>query len=627
MYKALENLYSQVLISEMNQAVIDYIDEHKEYLPFHDIFGEQLRIVIPLTPDQIGLEIIDALSEIEGYQKLTPDHEVSRKIKLDPKYGKGDYKIQLIAVGKAIQSLKIPNELKSKYLDWYALNKNSLYELQFFDEDMKILNEYVIVLSRAPVDIVRMSDGDWGFSPGTYERSCHNSKGSFFKCALQEAISGGAIAFLVKKEDIQDAIDNDRFQESDLFEDDDRGITGPKPTTRLRIRMLDVRMPTETNKHNIQQIAVPETRIYGNSKIIPNFYRTVKNYIRKAQPYSADELMDAIGEGGRERISLRGGTQNDNNMDTLLNKLYDNKVEFNPNIYHNQSDSSNERDLNTDEFVDEVDQEAIAEEQKDQLESELDYIENRYLSVYHSGVGYYADISWDDAEPYVYYDANGHIVIDLDSDYETDTDFPDDIESYHLYQLRARNGNTSNLSRFGNGDNIAKLKKFIQALDQYDPTGELLDCTDSIRNDSSSQMIFNLKFNGGNGMSSDSSDYKDFIEDVVNMLDEQYDGIKKAIQKALLVSGYIETSDNVDYSEPDDAQDFLDQLEYVEFENNVISINISIPIDKRNRIRLPEFDGEFTTPMGNFLVNYLTSQYKPTVQQDQLEFSNLYERF
>jgi hypothetical protein len=59
MYKALENLYSQVLISEMNRAVVDYIDENKNYLPFHDIFGDELRIAIPLETDAIGLEIID----------------------------------------------------------------------------------------------------------------------------------------------------------------------------------------------------------------------------------------------------------------------------------------------------------------------------------------------------------------------------------------------------------------------------------------------------------------------------------------------------------------------------------------------------------------------------------------
>jgi hypothetical protein len=628
MYKALENLYSQVLISEMNQSVIDYIENHKEQLPFHDIFGDKLRIVIPLSPDEIGLEIINALSKIEGYEKITRENEVSRKIKLDPKYGKGDYKVQLIAVGKAIQSLKIPNDLKSKYLDWYALHKDSLFELQYADYDVDILNKYVIVLSRAPVDIVRMSDGDWGFSPGTRERSCHNRMGSFFECALQEAISGGAIAFLVKKEDIQDAIDNDRFQESDLFKDPDRGITGPEATARLRIRMLDVHMPNETDEDNIQQIAVPETRIYGNS-VIPNFYRTVKNYIRKVQPYSADELMNAIGEGGPSRISIRGGTQKDNNMDTLLNKLYDNKYEFNPNIYHNKSDMSSEGDLDIDDIDDEVDREALAEEERDQLENELSYIENRYFSGNHSSVGYYTDII-DDEEAYVYYDAHGKLTISLDSDYETDSDFQDEIDSWGIRKLRLKNTDDSEIARYGvKGEELRKLKKFIQALDQYDPTGELLDLTDQIQNHSSDELVFVLKFNYGNGSSSDPSDYKDFIEDVVNMLDENYDDIKKAVQKALAVSGYIENeSSGVDYTEYKNAQELLDELEHIGFKNNVIQIGMSIPIDRRNVITLKGFDDEVSEAMGNFLVNYLTKEYKQSVNKpEQLEFSKLYESF
>jgi hypothetical protein len=622
MYKALENLYSQVLISEMNQAVVDYIDENKNYLPFHDIFGDELRIAIPLETDAIGLEIIDALSKIEGYNGLTPSHEVLRKIKLDPKYGKGDYKAQLINIGKAIQSLKIPDDVKKKYLNWYARYKDSLYDLQHYSQSEGDLDEYAIVLSRAPIDLVRMSDHD-------RITSCHSRTGSHFECAVQEAISGGAIAYLVKKESVQKAIDADRFQEADLFKDYDRGVSGPTPKARLRIRMLDLRMPTDKDKHNIQEIAVPETRIYGDASV-PNFYRTVKNYIRNVQPYSADSILNAIGEGGREKVSLRGGTYTDNDLHTLLDSLYDRTEEFNPNIYHHQPDMTNQDRISADELED-VDQEAIAEEQKDELERELDNIETRYFSAEHSSVGYYSDINWDGGEAYIYYDANGQIVIDLDSDYETDTDFPDEIDSYELVQLRSKNGNTSNLKTFGSDDDIAKLKKFIQALNQYDPTKskKLLDCVESISNNSSSQFIFRLKFNGGDGSSSDPSDYKDFIEDVVNMLDENYDGIKKAVQKALAVSGYIENeSSGVDYTEYKNAQELLDELEHIRFENNVIQIGMSIPIDRRNVITLKGFDDEVSGAMGNFLVNYLTKEYKQSVNKpEQLEFSKLYESF
>ena len=70
------------------------------------------------------------------------------------------------------------------------------------EDDSKIgerSNDYSIVLSRAPIDVLRMSD----FLEEGIE-SCHSSGGSYFYCALAEAQNEGAIAFAVSTEDLQD---------------------------------------------------------------------------------------------------------------------------------------------------------------------------------------------------------------------------------------------------------------------------------------------------------------------------------------------------------------------------------------------------------------------------------------
>ena len=67
-----------------------------------------------------------------------------------------------------------------------------------------------IVYSRAPIDVLRMSDHPM-------ISSCHSQGGGFFQCAVQEAIRGGAIAYSVNQEDIQKIIDEDRLQDIEIL--------------------------------------------------------------------------------------------------------------------------------------------------------------------------------------------------------------------------------------------------------------------------------------------------------------------------------------------------------------------------------------------------------------------------
>ena len=65
----LENLYSKVVINEISSK---YVDEVKDAiadneLPFNNIFGDKLRIVIPVKGTKTYTEILDAVSKIKNY--------------------------------------------------------------------------------------------------------------------------------------------------------------------------------------------------------------------------------------------------------------------------------------------------------------------------------------------------------------------------------------------------------------------------------------------------------------------------------------------------------------------------------------------------------------------------------
>ena len=79
--------------------------------------------------------------------------------------------------------------------------------------ELHFATKYSIIISRAPMDILRMSDHDgWD--------SCHSTGGSYFKCAIEESVSGGAIAYIVNSKDL-DKID---LEASEIFRDSARKI-------------------------------------------------------------------------------------------------------------------------------------------------------------------------------------------------------------------------------------------------------------------------------------------------------------------------------------------------------------------------------------------------------------------
>jgi hypothetical protein len=189
-------------------------------------------------------------------------------------------------------------------------------------------NKYSIIVSRDPIDILRMSDFD-------RITSCHTppSRGggdSYYKCAVAEAHGHGAIAYVVETEDLFQATDTSsiesaeqEIQEGELFADDQRYGNHPhhenlEPVSRLRLRQVRAGT-TDQPKIEHQQIAVPETRVYGIK--IPGFLDRVFEWAKSAQAAT----IEAIPE---DAMWIKyGGSYEDNNIKGLILDLTGRELE------------------------------------------------------------------------------------------------------------------------------------------------------------------------------------------------------------------------------------------------------------------------------------------------------------
>jgi len=376
----LQELYESVLITEMNQKVVDYLNQHSDVLPFDHIFGDKMRVAFPIGTDITAQSIMDDLKRIQHFDKVDlKKGEVIRKIKLDPKYGQGEHKEQKINIGKAIAALKVSENKRKKYLDWFAMYKDNLESA--FEKP-----EFIVILSRAPIDVVRMSDH-------RNISSCHSQGGGYFQCAIQEAISGGAVAYVVREEDFNELTEED-FQKREIFVDSDRGISGAyglRPMSRLRVRRL-------VDDYG-DEIAIPDTKIYGDTTI-PNFYKSLVNYLKNKQATTPEDFRGAS-------YTKKGGTYYDDEIRDLVANYFtdEESTQYSSDfksIKHDWDDESTE-----------------SRHSQLGLEDELEEIKESY-----NGRLIYSDVDyWVDNDEQIMFRASGTSTIDL-----MKFNLPDDVE-------------------------------------------------------------------------------------------------------------------------------------------------------------------------------------------------------
>lgn len=143
-------------------------------------------------------------------------------------------------------------------------------------------SKYSVVLSRHPIDVLRMSD----FRD---IQSCHSEGNSYFRCAIAEAHGHGLVAYIVKSSDFARLSEelgeeygefhniDSGFQTDEIFADRDRSVRGITPISRVRARKY-VKSP---GKEGSYELAMPETRVYG--KKIPYFVESVRDWLYESQ--------------------------------------------------------------------------------------------------------------------------------------------------------------------------------------------------------------------------------------------------------------------------------------------------------------------------------------------------------
>lgn len=303
-------------INEISKRDLENIDLNRNLL-FNNIFGDKLRVVIPLGEDLETREFMDELEDLGytvTYSDLVHKKVIYKKIKT-----KEGTKERAEKVGKVLQneikklSVRSPavnlsrdgmllaalqksgQEYIKKYtkmLDWWQKNSENLKNSDSGSS---------VIISRSPIDLVRMSDHD-------NISSCHSPDRSHFKCAKQEAKTGGAVAYVVKNSDLKDV----DIQKPELFEDEERKIEGIVPLERLRLRRF--------SKGEID-LLVPEIKTYGTSNV--GFYGKVKQWATDSQKDTLEKLDP---EKDYENFDLKGGSYQDSRADKIWSSFFDNSV-------------------------------------------------------------------------------------------------------------------------------------------------------------------------------------------------------------------------------------------------------------------------------------------------------------
>jgi hypothetical protein len=309
------------LIKEINDDLLDRIDLRSRIASakenMKDVFGDDWRIVIPMvssiddgnrddtTRDHIMLRYIEDVEKSTGYKvDFSQPFGLAYKDIESTHDGKTYTTRRKVKIGPLISDLgPVAADFWLKNNKFYTTKANALY----FQEKSK----YVIILSRHPIDVLRMSDHS------TIE-SCHSTDKEYFKCAVTEARRGGGVAYVVEKEDLEPKVINSRgdvaspdLQADELFYDQQRGVGDIVPVSRLRLRQIE-------NTTTKMRLVIPDLRVYGIDLALTSYQ--VKNFLIDKQKEKINSLKNTQVEA-QDYIML-GGTYVDHPREQLLKNFF-----------------------------------------------------------------------------------------------------------------------------------------------------------------------------------------------------------------------------------------------------------------------------------------------------------------
>lgn len=263
-YKEKKRMYQ--MISDLKKKTANVVDE-QEILMQYQPYWNQIKKTVQMKKKPLGWR--------EGDEVPTVDVDT---VSLSLDFGYKTEKSKGKTITSSIPFFKLlekyyPNEVewwqgnKAKgingrqtfFLNNYKLVEDLAKEANFgYTEPQEVEPQevgwvgFVVVLTRHPIDVLRMSDF-------LNIRSCHSPSGEYFSNCQQEVASGGGIIFMIDKEEFDKAFPDGVIpQKGEIFKDRDRGIKGyiEAPEARLRLRHVE-------NTDTGEDYAVPDKRIYG----------------------------------------------------------------------------------------------------------------------------------------------------------------------------------------------------------------------------------------------------------------------------------------------------------------------------------------------------------------------------
>ena len=298
---------TEISQADLDRTKLEQFLSKKSTSQFQEIFGSNLRFSVPILKSDYtprDLQLLEYIKQIEakgwtvdlsqpfGYATKVVESKVGDKVYQNKKK---------VKIGPLII------ELGQEAADFWGKN-NKFYTSK--DNLTYFATAYSMIFSRAPIDILRMSDHD-GWT------SCHSVRGEYFKCAVGEAVDGGAVVYIARDEDLKTVNLNDK----EIFLDPKRSISGIKPISRIRIRKF-VDHTSNDSKDNFE-LGVPEKRVYGTD--FSGFYDLVRKVLLEKQSETISKMQEVYGD--KLNIStwiLIGGTYQDSDPVYLFKPFLEN---------------------------------------------------------------------------------------------------------------------------------------------------------------------------------------------------------------------------------------------------------------------------------------------------------------
>ena len=206
---------------------------------------------------------------------------------------------------------KIMGDYWVKKANWIKENINTLEN-----------DRYSIILTRHPVDVMRMSDFDKITSCHTPPSRAEQQQ-AYYKCAVAEAQGHGAIAYVVETDDLFSQTNTSNIESAqqeleeydEIFTEQNRYLHGTNldltPVSRTRLRQFRYfrDFDGEDEPYEGKELAVPEKAIYGIE--IPGLINTVTKWAKEKQEDLFEKLPRKDGKINLDNFEIYGGSYED----------------------------------------------------------------------------------------------------------------------------------------------------------------------------------------------------------------------------------------------------------------------------------------------------------------------------